>query len=63
LSGGSNTIVTCSDGVMKTLIEICMKFFFSDLGTDTSSGFVQQSHKHPQCIAALIGHPKATQCH
>jgi hypothetical protein len=30
---------------------------------DTSSGFVQQPHKHPQCIIALISHPEVTQCH
>jgi hypothetical protein len=36
---------------------------FSDLGADTSSSFVQQSHKHPQCIVASIDHPKAMQCH
>ncbi len=36
---------------------------FSDSSADTSSNFVRQSHKHPQCIIALIGHPKATQHH
>ncbi len=28
LSDGSSTIVTCNDGVLKALIEICMKLFF-----------------------------------
>jgi hypothetical protein len=28
LSDGSNAIVTCSDGVLKALIKICVKFFF-----------------------------------
>ncbi len=27
------------------------------------SDFVQQPHKHPQCIAATIGHPEVMQCH
>jgi hypothetical protein len=27
LFDGNNTIVTCNDGVLKALIEICMKFF------------------------------------
>jgi hypothetical protein len=62
LSDGNNVIVTCSNGVLKALIEICMKLF-SDLSADTSSDFVRQLHKHPQCIVASIGHPEATQCH
>ncbi len=37
--------------------------FFSDSGVDMSSEFVQHPHKHPQCIIATMGHPKAMQCH
>ncbi len=62
LSNGSNAIIICSDGVLKALIENYMKFF-SDSGANTSSGFVQQPHKHPQCIVASTSHPKAMQCH
>ncbi len=58
----NNVIVTCSDGVLRALIEICMKFFF-DSSLDTSSGFVRQPHKHPQCIVALISDPEVCQCH
>jgi hypothetical protein len=36
---------------------------FSDSSADTSSDFVRQPHKHPQCIAASIGHPETMQCH
>jgi hypothetical protein len=61
LSDGNNVIVTYSDGVLKALIKIYTKL--SDLGADTSSDFVRQLHKHPQCIAASIGHLEATQCY
>jgi hypothetical protein len=40
MSNGSNTIVTCNDGVLKALIKIHSNFFF-DLGADTSSEFVR----------------------
>jgi hypothetical protein len=46
------------EGLDKDLHKV---FFYLDV--DTSSGFIQQPHKHPQCITALIDHPKATQCH
>jgi hypothetical protein len=29
LSDGNNAIVTCSDGILKALIKICMKFFLT----------------------------------
>jgi hypothetical protein len=35
--------------------------FYSSV--DTSSSFIQQPHKHPQCIVALIDHPEATHGH
>jgi hypothetical protein len=62
LSDGNNAIVTYNGwrptGLDRDLHEA---FFYS--GANTSSGFVQQPHKHPQRIVASIGHPKATQCH
>jgi hypothetical protein len=48
----------CPEGLDRDLHEA-----FSNLGVDTSSDFVQQPHKHPQCIVASIGHLEATQCH
>jgi len=47
----------CPEGLDRYLHKV-----FSNSSTDTSSSFVQQPHKHPQCIVASIGHPEATQC-
>jgi hypothetical protein len=40
LSDGNNVIVTCSDGILKALINIRVKFFFYS-GADTSNDFVR----------------------